>query len=151
MNTKVFSLPCPLWISPSLLGGLSWITRATTILMSSGPSVYQTSLFCFIFEPLRKATTYKKSLYQNLVLEENNRGIEKIRSTMSVWIKKWSLLSCFEGPALFSSRCLERATSENWKIFRTFCWNFSFLAFDQYTDGEFLFSSHHLEASSQTH
>lgn len=64
------------------------------------------------------------SLYKfllNLVLEENNHGIEKVRSTKAVWIIKW-LLSCLEGPALFHMLPWDSYSKEVEQL-QTFCWN----------------------------
>lgn len=62
---------------------------------------------------------------------------------MAVWIIEWLLFSFLRVLPCYSSCCLEIATLRKWNYFQTFHWNFLFLAFDLYTDGELLFISHH--------
>lgn len=94
------------------------------------------------------------SLYKfllNLVLEENNHGIEKVRSTKAVWIIKW-LLSCLEGPALFHMLPWDSYSKEVEQL-QTFCWNLipSFWPVHRRKVFFFFLTSHDVEASSQIH
>lgn len=62
---------------------------------------------------------------------------------MAVWIIEWLMFLVLRVLPCYSSCCLEIATLKKWNYFQTFHWNFLFLAFDSYTDGELLFISPH--------
>lgn len=123
MNTKVSFLPFTCEFHLTFWGYLSLITAATPSWHPLTQVYTKLQSLCFAFEKLRKTTAYK-SLYQNLVLEENNHRINRENKQHNgIMDYKVLLLSCLEGPALFHC-CLEIATPKRGDDFRTFCWNF---------------------------